>query len=57
MNGNDIIALGLGLQAPWEITRQQLDTSKKPARTAAHDSCRARYAFPLSCLRQALSCP
>lgn len=30
MNGNDIIALGLGLQAPWEITGQLLDTSKSP---------------------------
>ena len=30
MNGNDIIALGLGLQAPWEITGQQLDASKSP---------------------------
>ena len=30
MNGNDIIALGLGLQSPWEITGQQLDTSKSP---------------------------
>ena len=26
MNGNDIIALGLGLQAPWEITGQLLDS-------------------------------
>ena len=30
MNGNDIIALGLGLQAPWEITGQLLDTSTCP---------------------------
>jgi len=30
MNSNDIIALGLGLQAPWEITGQLLDTSKSP---------------------------
>lgn len=30
MNGNDIIALGLGLQAPWEICGQVLDTSKSP---------------------------
>lgn len=30
MNGNDIIALGLGLQAPWEITGQVLDTEKTP---------------------------
>ena len=30
MNGNDIIALGLGLQVPWEITGQLLDTSKSP---------------------------
>ena len=30
MNGNDIITLGLGLQAPWEITGQTLDTSKNP---------------------------
>ena len=30
MNGNDIIALGLGLEDPWEITGQTLDTSKSP---------------------------
>jgi transposase len=30
MNGNDIIALGLGLQAPWTITGQLLDTTKSP---------------------------
>ena len=30
MNGNDIIALGLGLQAPWEIAGQLLDTEKNP---------------------------
>ena len=30
MNGNDIIALGLGLQAPWEIVGQTLDTEKSP---------------------------
>lgn len=30
MNSNDIITLGLGLQAPWEITGQLLDTSKSP---------------------------
>jgi len=30
MNGNDIITLGLGLQTPWEITGQILDTSKSP---------------------------
>ena len=30
MNGNDIIALGLGLQAPWQIAGQMLDTGKSP---------------------------
>jgi len=30
MNGNDIIALGLGLASPWEIVSQVLDTEKKP---------------------------
>ena len=30
MNGNDTIALGLGLQAPWEIVSQTLDTDKAP---------------------------
>ena len=30
MNSKDIITLGLGLQAPWEITGQLLDTDKKP---------------------------
>lgn len=47
MNGNDIIALGLGLQAPWEITGQTLDTKKTPyelrltiqARRGAHYPC------------------
>ena len=30
MNGKDIITLVLGLQAPWEITEQLLDTNKNP---------------------------
>lgn len=30
MNSKDIITLGLGLQAPWEITGQLLDTAKTP---------------------------
>ena len=30
MNGNDIIALGLGIKPPWEITGQILDTGKVP---------------------------
>jgi len=30
MNGNDIIALGLGIQEPWEITDQILNTDKTP---------------------------
>jgi transposase len=30
MNSKDIIALGLGLQSPWEITGQLLDTEKSP---------------------------
>jgi len=30
MNSKDIITLGLGLQAPWEITGQLLDTDKSP---------------------------
>ena len=30
MNRNDIITLGLGLQAPWTITGQLLDTTKSP---------------------------
>jgi transposase len=30
MNSKDIITLGLGLQAPWEIAGQLLDTDKNP---------------------------
>jgi transposase len=30
MNGNDIIALGLGLEAPWKIVGQVLDTDQMP---------------------------
>lgn len=30
MNSKDIITLGLGLQAPWEISGQLLDTDKTP---------------------------
>jgi transposase len=30
MNGNEILTLGLGLQAPWKITGQLLDTKKTP---------------------------
>ncbi len=30
MNNNDIIALGIGLQDPWELIGQKLDTKKNP---------------------------
>ena len=30
MNGNDIIALGIGLESPWQIVGQLLDTAKTP---------------------------
>jgi len=30
MNGNNIIALGLGLEPPWQIVGQILDTDKQP---------------------------
>ena len=30
MNGNDIIALGLGLQSPWEVVGQTLNTDTTP---------------------------
>ena len=30
MNGNDIIALGIGLESPWQIVGQLLDTDSKP---------------------------
>ena len=34
MNGNDIIALGIGLKSPWQIIGQILDTAKTP-----HELC------------------
>ena len=30
MNGNDIIALGIGLESPWQIVGQILDTTMEP---------------------------
>jgi len=30
MHGNDILALGIGLEAPWKISGLILDTSKSP---------------------------
>jgi transposase len=30
MNGNDIISLGLGIEAPWKITGQTMNTDKTP---------------------------
>jgi hypothetical protein len=30
MNGNEILTLGLGLEPPWKITGQLLDTKKTP---------------------------
>jgi transposase len=30
MNGNNIIALGIGLESPWQIVGQLLDTAKTP---------------------------
>lgn len=32
MDGTQILALGLGLQAPWALTDQHLDTSVSPHR-------------------------
>ena len=46
MNGNDIIALGLGLCAPWEITGQTLDTEKTPYELRL--TIAARRVLPLS---------
>ena len=30
MNGNDIISLGLGIEAPWKISGQTLNTDHSP---------------------------
>jgi hypothetical protein len=30
MTGSDIFTLGLGIEAPWRIVDQHLDTGKKP---------------------------
>jgi len=30
MDGNQILALGLGLEAPWKLSDQHLDTSTSP---------------------------
>ena len=48
MNSKDIITLGLGLQAPWEITGQLLDTDKTPheLRLTIQAQRGARYPCP-----------
>lgn len=43
-NSVDIIALGLGLQAPWEIAVQLLDTDKSP-----HELCLTMQATRGAC--------
>ena len=30
MNNNQILLLGLGLEAPWQLVDQRLDTRKQP---------------------------
>ncbi len=30
MDGNEILLLGLGIQSPWKLMNQHLDTSKQP---------------------------
>lgn len=30
MDGNEILLLGLGIQSPWELADQRLDTDKTP---------------------------
>ena len=49
MNSKDIITLGLGLQAPWEITGQLLDTDKTPheLRLTIQAGRGERYACPV----------
>ena len=30
MDGNQILLLGLGIEAPWKLVDQRLDTDKQP---------------------------
>ena len=49
VNSKDIITLGLGLQAPWEISGQLLDTDKNPheLRLAIQAQRGTRYPCPI----------
>jgi transposase len=55
MNGNDIIALGLGLQAPWEIIGQLLNTETMPHELQL--SIQARRGTQYPCPVCGVSCP
>ena len=46
MDGNQIFMLGLGLQAPWKIVDQHLDTSQKPNQLRVRVSADRGSLFP-----------
>ncbi len=43
------------MQAPWEITGADARHIQESSRTSINDCCWTRYAFPLPCVREALS--
>ena len=47
MDGNQILTLGLGLQAPWKLKDQHLDTSVSPHRLDLYAT--QRWTTRLSC--------
>ena len=57
MDGNQILLLGLGIEAPWKLVDQRLDTDKQPHEQ--HLDVRAERGFQvcLPCLRQRMPCP
>ncbi|MCW7551646.1 ISL3 family transposase [Endozoicomonas gorgoniicola] len=55
MDGNQIFMLGLGLQAPWKIVDQHLDTSQKPNQLRLRVSADRGSLFP--CPKCGKACP
>lgn len=49
MDGNEILLLGLGIQAPWQLVEQHLDTDKQPHELHLKVSAErgTRYACPV----------
>lgn len=55
MDGNEILLLGLGIQAPWQLVGQRLDTDKPPH--GLHLEVKAERGSKYACPQCGKACP